>query len=235
MDNKVFFITGGSGFVGSNIAVGLKKYMENITVIAMDNLRRRGSEFNIPRLQKNGVRFIHGDIRNREDLELIGPINCIIECSAESAVLAGYQGSDEYVLNSNLFGTINCLKIAKKYGADVIFLSTSRVYPINAINAIKCYETEKRYEILEHQELPGVSGKGISETFPLQGVRSLYGATKLCSEFIIQEYLDHYLHTISVTPYLFVYSHNRTIVAVSLLILIMTYNAYKLLYDGISV
>jgi len=158
----------------------------------LDNLKRRGSELSLHRLKDHDVSFIHGDIRNKEDLESIGPIDCLIECSAEPSVLASYQGSAGYVLNTNLFGTINCLDIAKKYGSDFIFLSTSRVYPIKSINAIKCYETEKRYNISEQQVLPGISEKGISETFPLIGIRSLYGATKLCSEFIIQEYMDMY-------------------------------------------
>jgi CDP-paratose 2-epimerase len=189
---EIFLITGGAGFVGSNIAIRLKENKENIDIIAFDNLKRRGSELNLPRLKDHGVRFIHGDIRNKEDLESIGHIDCLIECSAEPSVLAGYQSSAGYVLNTNLFGTINCLDIAKKYRSDFIFLSTSRVYPIQAINAIKCDETEKRYEISKQQILPGISEKGISETFPLIGTRSLYGATKLCSEFIIQEYMDMY-------------------------------------------
>ena len=36
--------------------------------------------------------------------------------------------------------------------------------------------------------MPGISERGISEDFPLAGARSLYGATKLCSELLIQEY-----------------------------------------------
>ncbi|MFC1868331.1 NAD-dependent epimerase/dehydratase family protein [Thermodesulfobacteriota bacterium] len=192
MVKKIFLITGGAGFVGSHIAIRLKECNENTEVIALDNLKRRGSELNLPRLKDHGVHFLHGDIRNREDLESINQVDCIIECSAEPSVLAGYQDSAGYVLNTNLFGTVNCLELAKKYGSDFIFLSTSRIYPIEAINSIRCRETDKRYLINAQQELPGVTEKGISETFPLHGTRSLYGATKLCSEFIIREYIDMY-------------------------------------------
>ncbi len=192
MGNNIFLITGGAGFVGSNIAIRLKNRHQDDTVIALDNLRRRGSELNLPRLRNHGVQFIHGDIRNREDLDSVGPVTCIIECSAESSVLASHQGSAGYVLNTNLFGTINCLDLARCYGADFIFLSSSRIYPIEAINSLNFRETHSRYDIVEQQELTGVSEKGISETFPLQGTRSLYGATKLCSEFIIQEYINMY-------------------------------------------
>jgi CDP-paratose 2-epimerase len=192
MGTKTFLVTGGAGFVGSHIAIRLKESKEDVRVIALDNLKRRGSELNLPRLRDRGVQFVHGDIRNKEDLESVGPIGCLIECSAEPSILSGYEGPAGYVVNTNLFGTINCLEFAKRYGADFVFLSTSRIYPIQAVNSIRCQETESRYEISEIQDLPGVSGKGISESFPLHGTRSLYGATKLCSELIIQEYVEMY-------------------------------------------
>lgn len=192
MDRRIFLVTGGAGFVGSHIATRLKESKEDITVIALDNLKRRGSELNLPRLKRYGVRFLHGDIRNKEDLESVGKVGCIVECSAEASILSAYEGAAGYVLNTNLFGTINCLEIAKRFGADFVFLSTSRVYPIAATNSIRCTSTKTRYEIGKEQELPGVSEKGISETFSLCGTRSLYGATKLCSELIIQEYLSTY-------------------------------------------
>jgi CDP-paratose 2-epimerase len=192
MGTKTFLVTGGAGFVGSHIALRLKESKEDVRVIALDNLKRRGSELNLPRLRDHGVQFVHGDIRNREDLESVGPIGCLIECSAEPSILAGYEGSVGYVVNTNLFGTINCLELAKRYGADFVFLSTSRIYPIQSVNSIRCQEIESRYEIDEHQDFPGVSEKGLSEAFPLHGTRSLYGATKLCSELIIQEYIEMY-------------------------------------------
>ena len=91
---------------------------------------------NLPRLQKGGVDFVHGDIRNREDLLAIDPFDLILECSAEPSILAGYSGSPDYVVNTNLMGTINCLELARFHGADMVFLSTSRVYPIETINGL---------------------------------------------------------------------------------------------------
>jgi CDP-paratose 2-epimerase len=68
-------ITGGAGFVGSNLAL-LMAERSDTEVVAFDNLRRRGSELALPRLSAGGVRFVHGDIRNREDLnELSAPIS----------------------------------------------------------------------------------------------------------------------------------------------------------------
>ena len=185
-------ITGGAGFVGSNLAIEFKKNRKDINVVALDNLRRRGSELNIPRLKENGVEFIHGDIRNREDFEAIEKTDIIIECSAEPSVLAGYDSSPDYLINTNLLGTINCLEYARKCGADIVFLSTSRVYPVKTINNLNFVEKSTRFELSDEQNVSGVSSKGYTENFPLDGSRTLYGATKLASELIIQEYIEMY-------------------------------------------
>ena len=192
MQYKVILITGGAGFVGSNLAIRFKQNYPDIKVIALDNLRRRGSELNLERFKKYSIEFIHGDIRNKEDLENIDEFDLIIECSAEASVLSGYNESPQYVINTNLIGTINCLEILRKYKADIIFLSTSRVYPIKTINSLAYEELDTRFELKPFQSVRGVSQKGITEEFPLNGVRSIYGATKLASELLIQEYTEAY-------------------------------------------
>lgn len=185
-------ITGGAGFVGSNLAIALKKNSPSSTVICFDNLKRRGSELNLSRLKEAGIEFIHGDVRNAEDFQAIPSFDLMIECSAEPSVLAGINSSPSYVLNTNLMGTINCLEEVRKSHASMIFLSTSRVYPYQRINSLTYIEEDTRFRIAENTHFDGVSTSGISEDFPLQGPRSIYGATKLCSEYLIQEYIDSY-------------------------------------------
>lgn len=193
MNYKTILITGGAGFVGSNLALKLKAVYPEVTVLAFDNLKRRGSELNIPRLKEQGIEFIHGDIRNKSDLQDIEKkIDLLIECSAEPSVLAGVNSSPEYLIDTNLTGTINCLELARKHQSHVLFLSTSRVYPIQELNNLKYKETETRFEWENDQEIAGVSSKGVAENFPLGKSRSLYGATKLCSELIFQEYMETY-------------------------------------------
>ena len=87
MTRKVL-ITGGAGFVGSRLGLGLAKRYPDWKITALDNLKRRGSELNIPRLTQAGIEFIHGDIRNPEDLDsqVLNP-DLILECSAEPSVL----------------------------------------------------------------------------------------------------------------------------------------------------
>jgi CDP-paratose 2-epimerase len=119
-------------------------------------------------------------------------LDLLIECSAEPSVQAGLPGGDRYLINTNLVGTINCLDHARRHGAAVVFLSTSRVYPIALLRDLPLAATETRFVIPEAINGPGWSARGIAENFPLTGSRSLYGATKLCSELIIAEYVALY-------------------------------------------
>lgn len=185
-------ITGGCGFVGSSLAIKFKTNYPKTNIICLDNLKRRGSELNISRLKEVGIEFFHGDIRNKEDLKAVGQVDIIIECSAEPSVLAGYNSSPEYLINTNLLGTINCLEKAREDQAAFIFLSTSRVYPIKTINQLSYVEKETRFELGDNHSIAGVSENGFGEMLSLLGPRSLYGATKLASELIIQEYIDMY-------------------------------------------
>jgi CDP-paratose 2-epimerase len=186
-------ITGGAGFVGSQLARSFRENNPTATMTILDNLKRRGAELNVPVLQQLGMNFVHGDIRTPADLDdLPGNFDLMIEASAEPSVKAGLDGSPNYVLQTNLVGTLNCLEFARKRVGGVVFLSTSRVYSIAPLRAIRLRETETRFAIEEHQEILGVSSAGIAENFPVHEPRSLYGASKLASELIIQEYVDTY-------------------------------------------
>src|SRR5260370_3648500 len=187
-------VLGGAGFIGSSLALGIKEAHPGWRVTCLDNLRRRGSELNLSRLKTKDIGFVHGDIRFLSDLDLgtgTTTPNTILDCSAEPSVLAGV-GSPQYVLQTNLVGKIHILEWARQTGAKLLFLSTSRVYPIPAMHSLKLIEKETRFTWDSHQDLPGVSSAGISEEFPLHGYRTLYGATKLASEMLIAEYRHAY-------------------------------------------
>lgn len=188
---KKILITGGAGFVGSNIAIKLKEHYPNVTVIVLDNLKRRGSELNLTRLKQSGIKFVHGDVRNKEDLASLD-FDLMIECSAEPSVLAGVNESPEYVINTNLVGAINCLEAVRQQKAHIIFLSSSRVYPMQEINSLQFAEEKTRFNLAKTQTISGSSERGISEDFPLGKTRSIYGATKLAAELLIQEYIQSY-------------------------------------------
>lgn len=185
-------VTGGAGFVGSTIALNWKRAFPGAEVIALDNLKRRGSELALPRLRSSGVAFLHGDVRAPEDLDAAGPVDLMIECSAEPSVHAGYGQSPGYLVNTNLTGLINCLEHLRRTGGHLVFLSSSRVYPIAALRALPLERQGERLVPSPGPDLPGWSAAGINEAFPLTGARSLYGATKLAAELLIEEYRAMY-------------------------------------------
>jgi CDP-paratose 2-epimerase len=181
-------VTGGAGFVGANLGIALKQRQPGWEVTALDNLKRRGSELNLPRLREAGIAFAHGDVRARSDLLELRPFDALVECSAEPSALAGLEGGGAYVVDTNLVGAHHCLELARRDDAYLVFLSTSRVYPVAALNEVAFVENETRFELEPEQGLPGVSEAGISEQFPLEGARTLYGTSKLAAELLIAEY-----------------------------------------------
>jgi CDP-paratose 2-epimerase len=185
-------ITGGAGFIGSSLAIALKRELPGAEVCAFDNLRRRGSELALDRLRQHDVAFVHGDVRCPDDLATVKPFDVLLECSAEPSAQAGYDNNPAYVVQTNLVGTAHCLELARRYRAGMVFLSTSRVYPIEPLRALPLERRQDRFEIVESASGQGWSRTGITTDFPLGGRRSLYGATKLASELLIEEYRSIY-------------------------------------------
>ena len=177
-------VTGGAGFVGSSLGIKLKKQFTGVQIIALDNLSRPGSELNLPRLEDAGIQFVKGNVCEKRDFEEVGAFDLLIDAAAECSVQAGLNSNPENVFSTNISGTFNSLEAARKHNASFLFISTSRVYPIAALNSLP-YEEGKTRFILQ-----GLSG--ITEDFPLNGARSLYGATKLSGELLIQEYAYNY-------------------------------------------
>lgn len=188
MSWRRLLVAGGAGFVGSSLALSLKRGRPEADVVALDNLRRRGSELALARLADAGVHFRHGDLRQSHDLDGLGPFDAIVDCAAEPSVQAGYQGGLRYLLDSNLSGTVNLLELARRDGAAFLFLSTSRVFPIAGLRALPLEAGDSRLFLRPGAQGPGWSAAGVGETFPLEGARSFYGASKLSAELMVQEY-----------------------------------------------
>ncbi|MEM6599795.1 MAG: NAD-dependent epimerase/dehydratase family protein [Verrucomicrobiota bacterium] len=192
-------VTGGAGFVGSHLSLAVKGRFPSARVVAMDNLYRKGSELNVERLRNAGCEFVQGDIREREQFP-DGPFAVVLECSAEPSVLAGINESPDYLMQTNLMGTYECLEKSREWGASIIFLSTSRVYPIAEMEAHPWQEEETRFSWKDRilkcgiqdtgkNRNPVISSRGVREELTHQsGARSLYGFTKYASELLIEEY-----------------------------------------------
>ncbi len=187
---KNIVITGGAGFVGSNLAYYLSRQGHRIVV--MDNLVRRGSERNLPSLRDRGITFQHGDIRCREDFDSL-PANTdvLIECSAQPNVVDGFA-NPRFDIQNNLHGTLECLEFCRRTGAGMIYFSSNRVYSARRLNALPHTEGETRfdYQAGDGFPIPGFDvNHGISHDFTMDGGhRSIYGVSKAAADLLCQEW-----------------------------------------------
>lgn len=187
---SAILITGGCGFIGANLAIAL--HLSGRSVVAFDNLSRPGSDILCTLLKDHGIVFQHGDVRNPEDLyRLRQDISAVIDASAEPSVLTGSDPRDsQFVVHNNLFGTVNCIDFSLSHKIPILFLSTSRVVPINFLNNLLYHETDNRFTPETGQF--GLTNGAVGLDVPMDGIRSLYGATKLSCELLLREYATRY-------------------------------------------
>ena len=171
-------ITGGCGFVGSNLAIYLDKRFKKSKISCLDNLTRKGSLINQKRLKNNKIKNKKYFITNYNTINLLPKFVLIIDCCAEPAIELSKKDPDK-VLKTNLIGTFNLLKKCLKDKSNFIFLSSSRVYSIEKLKKlIGNTDFNKSIRIK----------KKIDEKFETTGPSSLYGFTKLASEKLIKEF-----------------------------------------------
>tara|TARA_R110000787_G_scaffold242588_1_gene348633 strand:+ start:1836 stop:2861 length:1026 start_codon:yes stop_codon:yes gene_type:complete len=174
-------ITGGCGFLGSNLASDAISRGEEVLVF--DNLSRSGSRKNLEWLQSQGkLIFEHGDIRNQND------ITRVVQSFKPDAIfhLAGQVAMTTSISNSrldfeiNVLGTINLLE-AVRYNvpnASVVYSSTNKVY--GDLEQYSYNETESRYECIEKPN-------GFAENTQLD-FHSPYGCSKGAADQYMLDY-----------------------------------------------
>ena len=171
-------ITGGCGFVGSNIAIYLKKKYKNAQISSVDNLIRKGSKLNRNRLNRFKIKNYNLNIEQYSKLKNLPKFNLVIDCCAEPAIEASKKEPNR-VFHTNLIGTFNVLKKCIKDKANIIFLSSSRVYSIDNLNNL--IKSKKLLKPLKIKKI-------INEKFSTNSASSLYGFTKFASEKLIKEF-----------------------------------------------
>jgi CDP-paratose 2-epimerase len=189
--NVKILISGICGFAGSTIALRLKESAAGVQLFGFDNFIRPGSELNREVLKRAGVRVRHGDVRSAADMAGLPETDWVIDAAANPSVLAGVDGetSSRQLVEHNLFGTVNLLEYCKTHHAGFTLLSTSRVYALRPLAAMKVKAVGGAFRPDPRTKLPpGVSAEGVAETFSTSAPVSLYGSTKLASEQLALEY-----------------------------------------------
>jgi CDP-paratose 2-epimerase len=147
-------ITGGCGFVGSNLAAYLLELDPAGTVAVFDNLSRKGACENLAWLdtlstaERNPIAFVHGDIRNAFDVEAIVrqmKPDVIFHLAGQVAMTTSME-SPRRDFEINVLGSINVLEAVRQYSRDsaIIYASSNKVY--GNLSDLDLIETETRYQ-----------------------------------------------------------------------------------------
>jgi CDP-paratose 2-epimerase len=176
-----YLITGGCGFLGSNLAYDLLKLREELCIF--DNLSRHGSIQNLAWLRKSGkFDFRHGDIRSHNDVNQIVAIfkpDVIFHLAGQVAMTSSII-DPRFDFEVNTLGTMNLLEAVRIHtpNAVVIYSSTNKVY--GDLGQYTYREMETRYECNEQPF-------GFDEQTPLD-FHSPYGCSKGAADQYILDY-----------------------------------------------
>lgn len=166
-----YLITGGCGFLGSNIASELLKSQHELVIF--DSLYRFGSYQNLEWLRTQGeFEFIHGDIRNTNDVERTIQQHKpdVIYHLAGQVAMTTSIADPRMDFEINVGGSFNLLNAVRLYSPEstIIYSSTNKVY--GDLEQFEYRETETRYECLDKPN-------GFDESVNLD-FHSPYGASK---------------------------------------------------------
>ena len=179
-------VTGGAGFIGSNLVGNL--LTDKFDVIVFDALLRRGSQDNIAWLQQHPensrLQMVHGDIRDFKALQAaVTHADVIFHLAGQVAVTSSVS-EPRTDFEINVLGTFNLLEAARLGGRrpTVVFSSTNKVY--GAIEDVAIVEERHQYRL---RDLPD----GIPESQPLD-LHSPYGCSKGAADQYVRDYARVY-------------------------------------------
>ena len=176
-----YLVTGGCGFLGSNISAELIRRSEQVAVF--DNLSRPGSEKNLEWLKTIGdFRHIRGDIRNPNDVENLikaEPPDVIFHLAGQVAMTTSIE-NPRMDFEINALGTFNLLEAVRKHSpnAAVLYSSTNKTY--GDLEWAKYEETSTRYIAIDYP-------KGFPESIPIE-FQSPFGCSKGAADQYMLDY-----------------------------------------------
>jgi CDP-paratose 2-epimerase len=181
-------ITGGAGFIGTNLAHRVAEAGFRVTVV--DNLSRPGVEQNLRWLaERHGERIEHhlADVRDPQAVQRsIAHAGCVFHFAAQVAVttsLADPVGD----FSVNALGTLNVLEACRrrKNPPPLLFTSTNKVY--GTLDDVELVADDAQYQPRD----PALRHRGVAESRPLD-FRSPYGCSKGTADQYVLDYARSY-------------------------------------------
>src|SRR5215213_645887 len=169
--SKHCMITGGAGFIGSNLADRLLRLGHSVTVF--DDLSRAGTKLNLEWLRAehgDALQFVRGDVRDsRAVSRAVDAAEVVYHLAGQTAVTTSVS-DPRGDFETNALGTLNVLEAARHSRADpiVVYASTNKVY--GDLGTAQVVEQATRYAF---SDLP----HGVNEEQPLL-FRSPYACSK---------------------------------------------------------
>ncbi len=179
-------ITGGAGFVGTNLAHRLLSQGEK--VLLYDNLSRRGVEKNLRWLQETHGELLKIEVADTRDADAVSRAvargSAVFHFAAQVAVTTSLADPrEDFEINAG--GTFNVLEAARAAGIPLVFTSTNKVY--GALSDVPLRRRGARYEPAD----AATRARGISERQPLS-FHSPYGCSKGAADQYVLDYARSY-------------------------------------------
>jgi len=176
-----YLITGGCGFVGSNLAAEVLKRKEKL--IIFDNLFRTGSNKNLDWLKNQGeFKYYPYDIRNTNDVEVVikkEKPDVVFHLAGQVAMTTSLD-NPRLDFEVNTIGTLNLLESIRKYSPEtsILYSSTNKVY--GDFREIEILEEDTRYTCPEFPD-------GFDESLQLN-FQTPYGCSKGAADQYLLDY-----------------------------------------------
>jgi CDP-paratose 2-epimerase len=195
---KRVLITGSSGLIGSEAVEYYDRHGNEVHGVD-NNMRREffgqqgDTTWNLARLRRVTSRFTHHDLDIRDRSGVFArfashAFDLVIHCAAQpSHDRAGEIPLEDFDVNA--VGTMNLLEATRRYARDAvfIFMSTNKVYG-DVPNELPLFELETRYDYAREEDYEGIT----EECRIDRCLHSLFGASKVAADVMVQEYGRYY-------------------------------------------
>ncbi len=182
LPSRHVLITGGAGFIGTNLAAWLLANTDERLVI-LDNLSRPGVVLNLAwlkTLDRSGrLKFVRGDVRNADVIAQSARFASAIYHLAATSNPPGQPADPKIEFDVNVTGTVNVLEAARASATPVLYASSAKVY--GTMNSVPVVREGWRYRPADH------TFTGVTESMPVD-----YHCTDDCTKSVADQYVRDY-------------------------------------------